>query len=167
MSPDHAVHEEPERIGGMTLEQQQAVAGGLFNRVWALLDNRERTAEEDRELVHAAHASRWHWGHAGGPDEWAIGEWQCSRVYAVLGRGEPAVFHAKACIEIVETNRLSGFVYASAWEALARAQAVAGDLDAAVTARAMALRAMGTLSDPEEREVVAADIATLPPMGDH
>ena len=42
-------------------------------------------------MLHAAHASRFHWGEVGEPVNFARGEWQISRVYAVLGRPEPAI----------------------------------------------------------------------------
>jgi hypothetical protein len=66
----------------------------LFNHVWTLLELASRTPEQDDELVHAAHASRWHWSKAGTTVNLARGEWQISRVYAVLGRAEPALWHA-------------------------------------------------------------------------
>ena len=36
---------------------QRALAVALFNRVWELLEKADRTAEDDHELVNAAHAS--------------------------------------------------------------------------------------------------------------
>ena len=70
---------------------ERAIAVELFNHVWTLLDAEDRTALEADAMVHAAHASRWHWGRVGSPEQWAVGEWQCSRVYAVLGRGEQSL----------------------------------------------------------------------------
>ena len=55
-------------------------------------------------MIHAAHASRYHWGEVGDDVNLARGEWQCSRVYAVLGRGEPALWHARRCVEIAEAD---------------------------------------------------------------
>ena len=48
----------------------------LFNRAWSLLDTPQRSESQDLDLIHCAHASRWHWGRAGGPQEWAVGAWQ-------------------------------------------------------------------------------------------
>jgi len=97
-----------------------------FNLVWSLLGKQRRTRDEDDTMVHAAHASRFHWGIAGGPKEWAIGEWQISHVYAVLGREESASYHANRCLELCNANRLGDFLLAYAYEALARADALAG-----------------------------------------
>ena len=54
-------------------------------------------------------------------------EWQCSRVYAVLGRPEPALHHARRCLELCEQHGIGDWVLGFAYEALARAHAVAGD----------------------------------------
>ncbi len=143
-------------------DHDQAVA--LFNHAWSLLDMLERTPAEDFDLIHAAHASRWHWGRAGGPSEWAIGEWQCSRTYAVLGRPEAALVHAQRCLDLCVEHALDGFIVASAHEALARAHAVAGDLAAARTERDLAAGLAEVLDDLEDRAVVEGDLATLPPL---
>src|SRR5947209_2426539 len=71
----------------------------LFNDTWTLIEKADRTPAEADEMIHAAHTSRWHWARAEGSTtaNLARGEWQCSRVYATLGRGEPAVWHARRC----------------------------------------------------------------------
>jgi hypothetical protein len=33
----------------------------LYNSSWALMDNADRTPEEDDRLVHHVHASMYHW----------------------------------------------------------------------------------------------------------
>lgn len=144
------------------LAAQRAEAVRLFNHAWALLDAPERTPAEDLDLVHCTHASRWHWGRAGGPQEWAIGEWQCARVYSVLARAEPALVHARRCLELCDEHGLDGFIVASAHEALSRALFVAGDLDGARTERDLATELAAGLADLEDRAVVEGDLATLP-----
>ena len=53
----------------------------------------------------AARASRFHWGEVGEPVNRVRGEWQCSRVYAVLGRAEPALWHARRCLGTLRRAR--------------------------------------------------------------
>ena len=110
-------------------EWHRKMAVSLFNLVWDLLDKSERTTEEDDKMVHAAHASRYHWGEIGTPLELERGEWQISRVYAVLGRPEAALHHAHRCLAICEANRIGDFDLAFAYEGLARAYAAAGQFD--------------------------------------
>ena len=78
--------------------EQRQLAATIFNHVWDLLEKPDRSLAEDDEMLHGAHASRYHWGVAGEPVHWARGEWQCARVYAVLGRAEPALHHAGRCL---------------------------------------------------------------------
>jgi hypothetical protein len=107
-------------------ELHKKFAIDLFNLTWNLLDKKDRTQEEDDKMIHAAHASRFHWGEIGTPLEFERGEWQISRVYSVLERSEPALYHAKRCLEICKKNNIGDFDIAFAHEALARASAVAG-----------------------------------------
>src|SRR5262245_7614484 len=107
-------------------DTRRQLAASLFNRVWTLLDTQDRTPEQDDEMVHAAHASRYHWGELETGARLARGEWQCSRVYAVLGRAEPALHHAQRCLAICEAEGIGDFDLAFANEALARASHVAG-----------------------------------------
>jgi len=92
----------------------------LFNATWELLEKPVRTKEEDDEMIHRAHASRYHWGKVGAPVNLARGEWQLARVYTVLNRPEPAHYHALRSLEICLANNIGDFDLAYAYEALAR-----------------------------------------------
>ena len=143
-------------------DMHRALGKELFNHTWRLLETGNRTREQDDEMIHAAHASRFHWGRVGGAVELCRGEWQISRVYSVLGRGEPAVHHARRCLDIVEGNGIGGFDVAAANEGLARAYATLGDIG---SAREHARRARGagaTIDDEEDRRIFEGDMATLP-----
>jgi hypothetical protein len=138
----------------------------LFNHVWTLIENADRTAGETDEMIHAAHASRYHWSKTGTAVNLGRGEWQIARVYSVLGRGEPAVWHAARCLAYVEAAISAGeaddWDLPSAYEGMARAAAVAGDRSAAVSWRDRAREALVRVADPADREVVEGDLATLP-----
>jgi DNA-binding transcriptional MerR regulator len=142
-----------------TSERQLAV--DLFNLVWTLLEKTGRSTEDDDRMVHAAHASRYHWGEVGGPEQIAIGEWQCARVYSVLNRAEPALHHARRCLEVSSAAGVPGWMVASAHEALARAYLVAGNREEALHERSAARDALETVSDTEDRQVVEDDLASL------
>lgn len=142
------------------------LAVALFNHVWTILSRADRTPAEVDEMIHAAHASRHHWSKAGTAVNLGRGEWQVSRVYAVLGRGEPARWHAARCLTYVEAAAAAGeaedWDLAAAGEAMARAAAVAGDRDEAAAWRDRARAAVAGVADPEDRAVIEADLATLP-----
>jgi hypothetical protein len=145
----------------MDTDEQRELAKELYGHVWTLLETEGRTPEQDDEMIHAAHASRFHWGEVGGPEHRARGEWQCSRAYSVLGRGEPAVHHATRCLEICEEHGLGDWDLAFAYEALSRAHRAAGDANEAARYRELAREAGEEIADGEDREVFDADFATL------
>jgi hypothetical protein len=64
----------------VTPEEERQLAVDLFNRAWTLIDSDERTAEQDDELIHAAHASRHHWAAVGTVANIAAGRSGSSRV---------------------------------------------------------------------------------------
>jgi DNA-binding transcriptional MerR regulator len=141
-------------------ERQQAV--DLFNGVWRLMETEDRTPAQDDRMLHMAHASRYHWEQAGSAVNLARGEWQCSRVYAVLGRAEPARHHARRVLEICEDNGIGDWDLAFAHEALARAAAVAGDEEAKERHLADARRAAERIAEPEDRELLESDLLSIP-----
>jgi hypothetical protein len=142
---------------------ERKLAASLFNRVWALLDKPDRSADEDNEMIHTAHASRHHWGVIGGPTQWARGEWQCSRVYAVLARPEPAMYHARRCLVLSTEHGLGPFDLGAAHEAIARSYQVAGDPAKAAEHVALARDGAAKITDDEDRAILDADLADLTP----
>ncbi len=143
---------------------QRQLAAGLYNYTWTLLEQEDRSADDVDRMIHAAHASRLHWDAIGLPANRARGEWLCSRVYSVLGRGEPAVWHARRCLAILEVGGegIEDWDLPGAYEALARAHAVAGDPVAAGTWRDRSRDALARVADAEDRELIEGDLATLP-----
>ena len=147
----------------MKPEEQRQLAVDLFNRSWTLLELPDRTPEQTDELIHAAHASRHHWAAVGTPANVARGEWQLSRVYTVLGRPEPALYHAGRCLAYCEANpdALEDWDLPYAHEALARASALAGEADDAGRHAAAARELAARVADAEDREHLEEDLATL------
>jgi hypothetical protein len=117
-------------------------------------------ATVDPGVADAAHASLHHWRAGGGPLEEARGEWLVSRVYAVLGRAEPAEHHARRSFEICEREGFGGFDLAYAYEGLARAAAVGGAPFEELRAKAASLGA--AIPDPEDRTIFEDDLAAPP-----
>src|SRR5712691_9377666 len=141
---------------------QRQLAAALCNRVWTLLELQARSEAEDAEMIHAAHASCYHWMQVGEPVHRARGEWQCSRVYAVLGRPEAAIPHAQKVLEICQREGIADFDLAFAYEALARASAAGGDADEARRWAEQARAACAEIADGGDRELVLSDLETLP-----
>src|SRR5207247_10511050 len=72
--------------GSGSVTDVKLLAAQLYNETWRLLELQGRSEHDDDRMIHAAHASRYHWGQvpAATPAHLARSEWQISRVYAVL-----------------------------------------------------------------------------------
>jgi hypothetical protein len=139
----------------MSDERQLGV--DLFNGTWRLIESRE----DDNLMVDCAHASAYHWARAPEckPENLARSAWLLARVYALVGRPEPALHYAQRCLALCEQHELADWDLAFAYEALARASKVAGDAAAAEgyleQARCVPVR------DAEDREAVEHDLASI------
>jgi len=143
--------------------EERSLAAGLFNETWTLLERTDRTPADEDRMINAAHASRFHWGNVGEPVNLAIGEWQISRVYAVLGRAEPSLYHANRSLELCRDHGIGDFSLAYAYEALARAHLVAGDRTEAARFTELARRAGETIAEEEDRELLTQDLEAIAP----
>ena len=141
-------------------ELERELAAHLFNETWRLMEKPDRAAEEDVLMIHSAHASRLHWQSIGDSSHKAIGEWQISRVYSLLGLSDPALYHAKLCLEICETQSLSPFLTGCAHEAMARALSSTDKTSASLHHQAASELAMH-VQDPEERGILESDLESI------
>lgn len=150
--------DSPEIVDAAT---HRRLAVDLFNRAWDLMDKPARTPAENDSLLHASHASRWHWEQCGTAVNLARGEWQVSRVYTVLGRAEPALWHARRCLEICLREGFGDWDLAYAYEAVARAARLAGD-EAEYGKHVQLARAAGEqIAEADDRENFEKDLGTL------
>ena len=120
-----------------------------------------KSREDDDRMIHAAHASRFHWGEAPDckPENLARGEWQVSRVYTVVGLEEPALRHAQRCLALCEANALGDWDLAYAYEAIARAHKTSGRLSEADEYAKLA--AQTPIAEDDDREQLEQDLASL------
>ena len=142
-------------------ELHRKYAVDLFNLVWDLLDKDERTEVEDERMLHAAHASRFHWGEIGTPLQFERGEWQISRVYAVLNRPQAAIHHAQRCLDICTANQIGDFDIAFAYEALARTYAIAGGSEKSQEYVRLAGQAAEQIESEDNRDYFLSELATV------
>jgi len=148
----------------MEPEEHRQLGVDLYNKTWTLMRKSDRTPEDDDEMLHCAHASAYHWLQVGTRAHRARSEWQCSRVYTVLELPEPALRHARRCLELVESapEQMEDWDLAAAHEALARASATAGDLDGARRHVELGRAALAAIADDEDREHIESDLAAIP-----
>lgn len=133
----------------------------LFNYAWDLIEKADRSEADDDSMINAAHASRFHWGRVGTPLHFARGEWQISRVYSLLGRAEPALFHAKKSLGLCLANELGPFDLGFAYEALARGYAVEGDIEQRDENLALASQAAEKVEKKTDQDWLLKNIETV------
>ncbi|MGZ4357798.1 MAG: MerR family transcriptional regulator [Gaiellaceae bacterium] len=152
------------RSESLDTDEHRRLGIDLFNKTWTLMEKASRTPSEVDELLHCVHASAYHWLQAGTIANRARSEWQCSRVYTVLGRSEPALHHARRCLELCESapDEIEEFDLPFAYEAMARAHAFAGDEAESREWLARARAAGEKISDEDDRLLLESDLATIP-----
>jgi len=147
----------------LTPDEHRALGVELYNTTWELL---EGGAAPDA-VVDTAHASAFHWSLAASATaaNRARSQWLCSHVYAVLGRPEPALYHAERCLALVQgtPDEMEEFDLPAAYEALARAHAVAGRSEEARRFLAVGRAEISTIADAEDREHLESQFASVLP----
>jgi hypothetical protein len=145
------------------LDRHRAMGAELFNKVWDLLSVEQRTPEQDAVMIHAVHASAYHWSRVGEGPRLARAEWQCSWVYSELERPEPALYHAHRCEAVCKeyADELEDFDLPAMHEAFARAQLVAGNREEAMHRLKLATDLCAQIADPEDRQVIQAQIDSI------
>jgi len=148
----------------MTQEEKdmhKKLAAGCFNKTWDLIDKKDRTDKEDREMIHTAHASLYHWMQIGTPLEFARGEWQVSRVYSILRMGQSALYHGEASLALCLDNGIGGFDLAFGYEAVARAYKTLGDEENKQKNIELALSAAEKVEDKGDRDYILSEIGSI------
>ncbi len=132
-----------------------------FNGTWELLDAEELTREQEEEMLAATFAQKWHWSAVGDARNWAIADWQVSRVLAVLGYADLSRRFGERSLEIALEHDLDPFVKGFAHEAIARAAADVDDIDTFTDHIAAARELATEIEDPDDREVLQADLTEM------
>lgn len=132
-----------------------------FNLTWDLLEKPDRSAAENEAMIQACLASLWHWNQR--PDctdrERSVGAWQAARVYAVVQQADNARRYGQMALSFA--NDQPPFYQAYAYEALARAEAVAGNRNTAERHLEQARQLAGQVEKAEEQELILTDLNTI------
>lgn len=149
--------------GLLTKEQDRRIGVFLFNHVWDLMEKKNRTREENAEMIRDVHAMRFHWGEAGTPKNFAVSEWQIARVYSLLGMPESAIYHAKKSLAYVKAGHrdFEDYHLPSSYEGLARAYAAGGNRTNAMKYKALANRLALKIKVREDRKTIIEQIASI------
>jgi hypothetical protein len=136
-----------------------------FNKAWDLMEKPSRTSEEDEQMIRLALASHWHWTQRSDCTRTnvSVSYWQTSRVYAILGQAENARRYGQLCLEASQGEDIPPFYLGYAYEALARAEAVAGNREKMEKFLGQARRMAERIPDPDANKQLLDDLATIKP----
>lgn len=134
-----------------------------FNRAWDLIDKPDRTPTKDEEMLRLALVSLWHWTQRAdcSAENRSVGFWQVARVYALLGEADRAKQYARLCLEASLNEAIPPYCEAYAYEALARAEMVAGNGDAMQAHLLQARLCAERLRDPETKQMLLKDLESI------
>ena len=134
-----------------------------FNRTWDYIDKTIRTPADEEQMLLLTFASFYHWTQR--PDQTAknraIGLWQISHVYALLGQTDNARRYAEQCRAESDSPDLPLYCLGFAYEALARAEMVAGKKEKMLEYLALAQQTAEKINDLEDRNLLLKDLKTI------
>jgi hypothetical protein len=162
---EEIMSEEPKTF--TEKEAQKHFGISLNGQVWELLAKEDRTRLDDELMVQAAHGSLYFWLLEGTAVNQQRGEWMISRVYSELGLAHEALRHAAICNQLTEDHgdAMEDFDKAYALEALARANAIAGNRDEALRYYELAAAVGAAIADDESKKYFVGDLAGGPWAG--
>jgi hypothetical protein len=127
--------------------------------VWQLLEKKERSESEDGLMIHASHASCYHWLQVGTELHHQRAQWLLSHVYCELGIAVAALRHAVRCMDLTKeySDLMNDFDHAYAFEALSRAYALGGQQEHSLFFQQKAEQAALKIQDEEDLTIFLSD----------
>jgi hypothetical protein len=124
------------------------------NLAWNLIEKKQRSPDDIDRLIHAAHASHWHWSEIGKPVNELRGLVLLTTAYCAAQRPEGARHFARRCLTLSRSlgEEQTAFDRATSLACSAAAARLAGDDAEAGQLHAQALVAASAL-DADDRAV--------------
>lgn len=138
-------------------------SGQCFNKAWDLIDRADRTPQEDEEMIRLSQASIWHWTQREDctATHMSTGYWQASRIYAILGQADNARRYGQLCLDASRGEDVAPFYLGYAYEALARAEAVAGNRAKTEQYLTQARQIAEQVPDADSKKWLLDDLGTI------
>jgi hypothetical protein len=134
-----------------------------FNQAWDFIDKPLLTTNEQDLMLHLSLTSFWHWTQREDctSTNLSVGYWQVSRVFALLRQADNARHYGELCLEVSQKEGVLPFYLGYAYEALARAELVAGYPDKMEGFLIQAHQVAASSPDPEAKKQLMIDLATI------
>lgn len=138
-------------------------AAECFNRAWDFIDKPQRSPAEDDEMLHLSLTSLWHWSQRSDatPTNLSVGYWQVGRVYALRGEPANALHYAMLSLQASQAAGVEPVYRGYAYEALARAEALAGSTEKAHEYLRQARTQAEQVEELEERNLLLKDLDSI------
>ena len=152
--PQQAPDSEPK-------DWHKRFAAEANNRAWEL-SVLERTAEQDLEMLDAAHASAWHWSAIGTELNRMRSTMLLAEVHALLGFGASALHYAEEMRTYFVGRETADWELAFTHVIHAHAASAAGAVETHRIAYGNALVAIKAIADEEDRTIVNKTFQQVP-----
>lgn len=129
---------------------------------WKLIERPERTAAEDRQMLHAAYSAAFHWSMVGTPLQDVRAELTLSRVHALLGHGTDALRYAQRCLAYCDNNLCEDWDIALGYVAMAHAAALLSDNQTHAEYYRAAEQKVSQIQSEANRRIVEAELTRVP-----
>lgn len=141
---------------------QRRLAAQANNRAWTLAEMPARSAEQDEEMLHAAHAAMYVWNIVGTPSHHAHAALLLAHVYALLKLREPAARYLSRSLPHLAQCESAPWERAFAHAVAANVASAEGNAAAHAKHYSEAMAAAAQMTDPETRELFNATLRVVP-----
>ena len=152
--------ERPSADDIATWQKRFAVA--CNNRAWQLVENAHRTPSEMHEMLHAAHASAWHWARVGTALNEARANLLLGMAHALASEGPLALRYAMSAFNYFNEHEAPDWEQAFTHAVLAAAAKAAGNPELHREHYAEAQRLGEAIAAPEDRAVFLRSFSQVP-----
>lgn len=151
-----------EKEDRLTVEEfRKKAAVETNNQIWPVLDVENPPNAQLEKALHMAYTSRYHWSKIGTAVNAVRAEYMIARVYNAMKRGDPALFHAKRCLEIAKKNNIGDWDIAFPYEIMARAHSVAGNKTAYKEYYELAQNAINKIKSPQDKKICQGELGKV------
>ncbi len=141
---------------------KKRLASQANNRAWALAEQAQRTADEDEEMLQAAHAASFFWNQVGTPRNHAHAWQLLAHAYALQGIAGPAQHYGDKSFAFFTQNASEPWEMAFVYAIAANVSACAGNKGDHSAHYGKAQMLIVALSDPEDAKILSATLRVVP-----
>ncbi|MFX1368896.1 MAG: hypothetical protein ACFFAY_09885 [Promethearchaeota archaeon] len=152
----------------LTLREFHRKMGAKTNGgVWGVLDNANPSEAELEDALEMAYTSRYHWKQVGTLTNDVRAIYMISRVFSHMKKGESAVNYASVMLDLAkkaeraDKDNWKDFDMPFVYEAMAKAQAAAGNKDECKKFAKMSQDLIDKLADKQDREICQGELDKL------